>query len=470
MFSTFPLHKVPLTAAIMAALGIQSMPAFAAPGDPLGGEFLVNTSTIANQEHPAAAMNTDGSFIVVWESLDADTGNYGIYTQRYNASGERLGGETRINTTQLNDQSIPKIAMNAAGNYVVVWENSDQNGDWNIYARRFKADGAPVGNDLQINSTVISALVSGTVPGVGIDAAGDFIIGWENYDNVNNNEDIYARRFDSAGTALGNEFLVNTSTTNDQTLPAVAMNANGDFVVAWQSAVQDSDGSMGIYAQHYDANGAALGSEFQVNSTATGDQTSPAAAMNTAGDFAVTWESAGQDGDGKGIYAQRYDATGTALGEFRVNTATASDQTAPVIVMNASDEFIVVWESLNQDGDGKGIYAQRYDANGAALGGEYKANTTTANTQMLPAVALNANIDSVVAWQSAGQDDPRFPHQFGIYAQRYVGNVAASSSGAGAGGGGGGGGAFGWFSALLILPALLRRRATRIYKNSVPMA
>jgi len=449
---------------------MQSIPAYAAPGDPAGSEFQVNTSAVADQEHPAVAINANGGFVVVWESLDAGSGYYGIYAQRYDASGARLGGETQINTTVLNDQSSPRVATNAAGNYVVTWENSDQNGDWNVYARSFNADGSPVGNDIQINSAAISVLTSGTVPAVGIDTAGNFIVGWETYDTASNNEDVYARRFNFSGAALGTEFLVNSSTANDQTLPAVAMNANGNLVIAWQSAAQDSDGSIGIYAQRYDANGAALGGEFRVNPTVANDQTSPAAAMDTAGNFIVAWESAGQDGDGKGIYAQRYDVSATALGgEFRVNTATASDQTIPAIAMNANGEFVVAWESLGQDGDDKGIYAQRYDAAGAALGGEFKANTTTANIQMLPSVALNSNLDSVVVWQSAGQDDPQFPHQFGIYAQRYLGIVVASSSGAGSTSGGGGGGAFGWFSALLIIPTLLRRRATVVAKNFEPI-
>ncbi|MBS0423307.1 MAG: putative Ig domain-containing protein [Proteobacteria bacterium] len=81
--------------------------------------------------------------------------------------------------------------------------------------------------------------------------------------------------------------------------------------------------------------------------------------------FVVSWESSAQDGSFSGIYAQRYDASGTAVGgEFRVNTTTASDQLSSSITALSDGGFVVSWESSAQDGSFSGIYAQRYDANG----------------------------------------------------------------------------------------------------------
>src|SRR5262249_3180368 len=64
-----------------------------------------------------------------------------------------------------------------------------------------------------------------------------------------------------------------------------------------------------------------------------------------------------------GVYAQRYDPQGQPVGgEFRVNTTTASDQLYPAVAAVAQGNFVVTWMSLNQDGSGWGIYAQRYQA------------------------------------------------------------------------------------------------------------
>ena len=95
--------------------------------------------------------------------------------------------------------------------------------------------------------------------------------------------------------------LVNTFTTSNQNNPAVAIDADGDFVVTWQSSDQDGDGN-GIYAQRYNASGVAQGSEFLVNTFTTSYQSNSAVAIDADGDFVVTWHSDGQDGDGFGVY------------------------------------------------------------------------------------------------------------------------------------------------------------------------
>src|SRR5205823_5453711 len=137
---------------------------------------------------------------------------------------------------------------------------------------------------------------------------------------------VYAQRFNASGVAQGSEFLVNTTTSGDQTSPTVAMDNSGNFVIAWASSGQDGDGC-GVYAQHFNAAGVAQGGEFRVNSTTAGDQSASSVAMDGNGNFLVTWASQGQDGDGSGVYAQQFDGTGAALGtEFRVNTASAGDQ------------------------------------------------------------------------------------------------------------------------------------------------
>src|SRR5581483_8202778 len=121
--------------------------------------------------------------------------------------------------------------------------------------------------------------------------------------------------------------------------------------------------------------GVAQGGEFRVNGTTANDQLAPAVAMDSAGDFVVTGQGNGQDGSGWGVYAQRYSAAGVAQGgEFRVNGTTANDQLAPAVAMDSAGDFVVTWQSKNQDGSGWGVYAQRYSAAGAALGGEFQVN------------------------------------------------------------------------------------------------
>jgi hypothetical protein len=101
------------------------------------------------------------------------------------------------------------------------------------------------------------------------------------------------------------EFQVNTYTMSYQEFSSVATLSTGGFVVTWHSNGQDGDG-FGIYAQRYDANGSRVGSEFQVNTYTTSDQLLPSVAALSTGGFVVTWNSNGQDGSANGVYAQSY--------------------------------------------------------------------------------------------------------------------------------------------------------------------
>ena len=104
----------------------------------------------------------------------------------------------------------------------------------------------------------------------------------------------------------GGEFQVNTTTSDSQESQSVAMDSDGDFVVTWDSSEQDGS-SWGIYGQRYNAAGVAQGAEFQVNTYTTGYQFNSSVAMDSDGDFVVTWVGDGQDGSDYGIYGQRYD-------------------------------------------------------------------------------------------------------------------------------------------------------------------
>ncbi len=148
---------------------------------------------------------------------------------------------------------------------------------------------------------------------------------------------------------------------------------------------------------------ARVGPEFQVNTFTADNQLDPAIAMDDAGRFVVTWYSVGQDGTPASVYAQRFDAQGTLLGpEFRVNTFVNGSQQFPAIAMNGAGDFVIVWSSLHQDGSKFGIFAQRFNAQGARVGPEFQVNSFTADHQLDAAMAMDHDGRFVVSWSSRG--------------------------------------------------------------------
>jgi hypothetical protein len=388
-----------------------------------GGETLVNTSTAGSQTNnwsgKTVAMDANGNFVGVWmdgSGAGGDAG-YGIYAQRYNAAGMAQGSQIHVNTYLSDNQRNPQVAMAGNGSFVVVWESNSQDGSsYGIYAQRYDASGGAQGSEFRVNTGITYDQKEAAVA---MDATGNFVITWQSWsqDAVNSNG-IYAQRYNSSGVAQGGEFKVNTYTTDDQSEPGIGMDSSGNFVIAWGSWGQDGSDE-GIYAQRYDSSGVAQGSEFSVNTYSTGYQGLPVVAMDGNG-FVVVWESSAQDGDLNGIYGQRYNSSGVAQGsEFRVNTTTANQQQNPVAAMTTAGGFVVTWQSYAQDGSFDGVYARQYDGSGTALTAETRVNTTTTDYQDLPGVAADANGHLVVVWHGNGSGDSD-----GIFMQRYLYAVA----------------------------------------------
>ena len=187
---------------------------------------------------------------------------------------------------------------------------------------------------------------------------------------------------------FGFEFRVNTYTTGTQRFGSIAGSMNYLFVVTWESAGQDGS-QYGIFGQRYSSDGVPLGTEFRVNTYATGNQRSPAVGGITS-QFTIVWQSDGQDGSGEGIFGQRYTPAGFPAGpEFRVNTYTSSNQSAPELSSSgfAPVNLVVLWQSDLQDGSATGIYSQKYFS-GFPDGPELRVIVTTQRPQTGPGMAF----------------------------------------------------------------------------------
>ena len=383
---------------------------------PAGIEFPVNAHTTNQQVSARVAVGFDGSFVVVWASMNqaAPSSGLDVYARRFDPSGLPLGGEFIVNQFTSWNQSLPAIAMSNGLQFVVVWAGGTPGGvDNEIFARRFDGAGQALGDEFRVNT------YSGgdeSFPTVAMDMDGDFVVTWDTFNpTVGDGYDVYARRFSSAGVPQGDDFIVNTDVPNHDYTSSVAMDDEGNFVVAWHAEFQDGSGH-GVYARRFDSTGGGLGNEFRVNTFTTNNQLFPAVAMDADGDFVVAWQSQGQDGSGTGIFAQRFSAGGAPAGpEFMVNTYTADGQDAPSVATDGAGNFIIAWESFGPDQSLLGVRARAFRANGSALGAEFGVNTHVISDQAFASVGLSASGDAVVAWQSFGQDGD----QNGIYAQRY---------------------------------------------------
>ncbi len=371
----------------------------------LGPEGRVNTVTANDQQSVDVAFDGSGNYVAVWESSGQDGGGWGIYGQRYNAAGEQVGLAFRVNTTTAGDQLQPSVAIAADGSFIVAWSGPDASGR-GVYAQHYNAAGDAVGTEFRVNTYTTN---DQDEPSVAADGSGNFLVVWQSYgQDSGSNGGIYGQRYNADGTANGGEFWVTSSGSPNQQRPHAAMNATGQFAVAW-------DDNSTVWVRAFQANGTARGDEFKVHDYDDNQQYLPSVGIADNGDFVVAWDSWGPDGSEWAAQARRFAADGTPQGdEFTVNTRTTTQQGATDVSMNAAGDFLIAWHSYQQDGSSYGVYGQRFASAGGRVGGEFRLNTQTNSEQLYPSVAYRSANDFVALWQSQGQDGSGY----GIYQQR----------------------------------------------------
>jgi Ca2+-binding RTX toxin-like protein len=93
---------------------------FDSAGNPVGGEFVVNTRGQGLQSKPTVTALPDGGYLITWQSY-APNDTFDISGQMFDAFGGRVGGEFTINTTVSGEQQEPVVAVLADGRVAVAW-------------------------------------------------------------------------------------------------------------------------------------------------------------------------------------------------------------------------------------------------------------------------------------------------------------------------------------------------------------
>jgi hypothetical protein len=149
-----------------------------------------------------------------------------------------------------------------------------------------------------------------------------------------------------------------------------------------------------------------FGAALTANSLTASSQIRSSITALADGGFVVVWQSLDPNADGSGyaVRAQRYDAQGVAVGaETLINNAVAGDQTWPRVASLASGGYVVTWDTgdTTQDGSGTAIKARLFDASGAAVGDEFRVNTQGLMDQKQANVVGLADGGFVIAWQTS---------------------------------------------------------------------
>lgn len=187
---------------------------FSPTGVPLTGEMVLNADTQGPQRNVALASLPDGGAIAVWESsaaFEPTAAGVEIRSQRFDAQGQRVGGETTVHTTSAGDQTAPEVLVFGDGSCLVAWVHQSTFVD----VRFFDAAGIGQGDVLRVGSTALGSVQGSNHPvGLVEMADGRVLVTWQTQAGGVDGQFIDRRSASLWGGAAG-ETLSGQDITND---------------------------------------------------------------------------------------------------------------------------------------------------------------------------------------------------------------------------------------------------------------
>ena len=220
----------------------------------------------------------------------------------------------------------------------------------------------------------------------------EFLLVWQDYRN-GNNWDIYAQRLDGDGALLGDNFVINSSAYH-QDVPHVMYAPGQDrYLVAWRHYTSASQ--YDVYGQRLSGTGDFVGSAFAI---APG----PASTLQTPTDivynsqsnqFLVLW----QDGrSGKlHVFGRHVSLTGSLGSETQITSVTSTNQKSGVGAYNAAnDQYLVVWATTDSK-----ILARRMTGGGVVTTTDTILLSSNTSIDTPDVVYLDGTTQYLVVWK-----------------------------------------------------------------------
>lgn len=314
------------------------------PSTLISGNLPISTfhdpvSGAADLGDPAVAYNSKANeYLVVWHGYMRGSG-HDIYARRVSGAGA-LPAEAFIVCNATGDQTAPSVAYDAVGDqYWVVWTDARSGTTTRIYVRRLAASGAPIGDEIAVNTSDRQSNMARIACGSG---GGCAIVWCEYTDQLN---EVYMRGYDAAGNALVAPLLLSIA-GGFAVVPDIAYNpTDNQFLAVWAEWVSSST-RWDIVARRASAAFAVLGDAFTVCNTAN-DQYYPRVAFGVAGGrYALVWQDArsGTDWD---IYGQLVTREGNLSGgNLALYRGDYNDMRPAIAAHGSANEFMVVFERV----------------------------------------------------------------------------------------------------------------------------
>lgn len=382
-----------LVTAIVAALALSGSPPPAAPAVPVGLPRLVSPDNDGDHYGPDLAADDAGGALIVWQATDSPLTGSDIFARRIRADGIPLGAPFRVNATVADEQRRPAVAALAGGGFVVAWDTNTST----VWARRFGPDGAPLDpTDLPISPDDDDSHFD---PDLAALPGGGFAVAWEHESLIG--VDVLLQRFSPAGLAAGPAqapYEAGTVVTEHRS-PALAADTNGALAVAWEETSPTGGGA--IRLSRYDAGGAPVALAAPVALSEADDLRDPAVALGADGAASVVWARLpGRNPAVSQVEVRRHDAAGAPLtAALTVSASQTAERGGPAVAIGEWGT-VVAWSDQTsvQGGARVGLAARALTPAGEPDGDELYPRLPAAGGPIRVVAVAAAPLAAWVVW------------------------------------------------------------------------
>ena len=360
-------------------------------------DFQVNDGMEPSKGAPVIACDAEGNFVVLWEEETDKEGGNDLFLRGYNSHGNGLYGPVKLNGPESQNPRNPDIAMNASGDYIVLWQDK-VDGTNKIHSIAFNREGNILNGGRSISSVMTGQ--NALYPKVDLSDNGHFAVVWQEEDSDGENSIVKQRHGNLYAHTISDEEPVHPQFNGYQRRPEVAVNEQGDTVVVWEAG---RNSRYKIFARAYGPN--AFDAQL-IEGTRIVKLRRPKIAMNNKGFFMVLWENRDKRNgrfDTK-ITARSFGPEGRVIQDIKVMNYR-QEAVHPEIDSDEQDHFIVSWQD---DRDRNGYYqikASVFNACGAAVMEDKTVNTDRTGQQKHPDAALGEKGYYYVVWQDDKDED-----------------------------------------------------------------
>lgn len=375
----------------------------------VGGEFPINSHSFGDQNFPHVSGLSDGSFVVVWDSIGQDGDESGVFGRLFGPDGQPVTSDFQVNSTSIGSQGGARVATASDGTFLIVWASDPQR---QIMARRFDAVSRSITEEFPVSGDAFRFVFS---PDVTVNKSGEFVVVWAYSATLS--DLVQAQALDRNARLKGSSFAVSSAAViSGHSQTTIASGREESFMVVWYDDV-----GIAVDGRAFGRPAEPSSPEFVVASDVVKGFALPAICSQEDGDFAVVWKGyRTQESWTESILFRRYDEGNSQTAESVVFAADSRSQnpTSPTIACGRDKETVIAWTEPS------GLRGRYFVEDPPNEFSEFRIKAHSGRGLGHPSLAMLGSGEFVVTWGEC-----EFSSDCDLFGQRFALGVSSDCTG-----------------------------------------